>query len=92
MTPVEASEKYLAPNNSIGKVDNRFNLFKLEEITPLLSFPNVPFRSTSHGFVVLTQGKVEMMINQEKFTFSKGTIILNPAGQMNGFNFEMYNH
>lgn len=87
LTPVQVSKKYLNPNNSIGRIDNDFNLFRIKEITPLISFPNVPFRNTSHGIIFLTKGKIKMLLNQEQFTFSSGTIIVTPAGQMNGFTY-----
>ena len=85
LTPVEVSKKFLHPNNTNGKVDDDFNLFRIEEITPLLSLPTVPFRNTAHGFICLTNGKMKMLFNQEEFVLSSGTIILTPAGQMNSF-------
>lgn len=57
LSPIEVSRKYLNPNNSIGKIDNDFNLYRVEEVVPLLSFPNVPFRNTAHGFIILVNFK-----------------------------------
>ena len=85
LSPVEVGHKYLTSNILKEKISQDFNIFKLEEILANISLPNAPFKNTDHGFILLSEGKIEILLNQEQFTFSAGSILLTPAGQMNNF-------
>ncbi|MEO1259071.1 MAG: hypothetical protein AAFZ15_09760 [Bacteroidota bacterium] len=85
LSPVEVSQKYLTSEALMQRVDENFNILKLEELIDHISFPNAPFKNTSHGFILLIEGEIKMMLNQEEFKFYENSFVITPAGQMNNF-------
>jgi len=85
LSPVEVSQKYLTSEQLIQSINENFNILKIEELIEHISFPNAPFKNTSHGFILLIEGEIKMMLNQEEFQFSAKSFVITPAGQMNNF-------
>ncbi len=85
LSPVEVSQKYLTSEQLIQRVNENFNILKFEELIDHISFPNAPFKNTSHGFILLIEGEIEMILNQEEFKFNAKSFVITPAGQMNNF-------
>ncbi|MEL7124027.1 MAG: helix-turn-helix domain-containing protein [Bacteroidota bacterium] len=85
LSPVEVSQKYLTSEELMKRVDENFNILKIEELIDHISFPNAPFKNTSHGFILLIEGEIKMMLNQEEFKFNEKSFVITPAGQMNNF-------
>lgn len=84
-SPPEARRKYLKDSKALdSKLRGDIALFsisKIEEIRPYLRLPNQPFRNTSHGFIFVLSGAVEINVDIMHQTLTANTLLLTPAGQ-----------
>ncbi|MEO1050758.1 MAG: AraC family transcriptional regulator [Bacteroidota bacterium] len=86
-SPNQVRKKFLKDDKALdSKLPGDISLFsisRIEEIHPYLTLPNAPFRNTSHGFIFVLNGHVQMTIDVMHQTLHQNTFTFTPAGQAN---------
>ncbi|MEM7549295.1 MAG: AraC family transcriptional regulator [Bacteroidota bacterium] len=86
-SPNQVRKKFLKDDKALdSKLRGDISLFsisKIEEIHPYLTLPNAPFRNTSHGFIFVLTGSMQMTIDVMNQTLTQNTFTFTPAGQAN---------
>jgi len=86
-SPPQVRRKFLkddkALDNKLKGDISLFSISRIEEIYPFLILPNELFRNTSHGFIFILKGGIEINVDVHRQALTQGTLTFTPSGQAN---------